>query len=49
MAIRAGEAKNYWQGEFTIPMPVRMIPRTAPEPHWWMDEEELPDDEQEED
>lgn len=43
LAIRAGEAAEYWEGEFTIPLPYSERPGLAPTPHWWQDERELQD------
>ena len=43
LALRAGEAPQYWEGEFTIPMPVRLLSGNAPVPHWWLEEDDLED------
>jgi hypothetical protein len=43
LAIRAGEAPRCWEGQFTIPLSFVQVPGVAPEPHWWMDEEESPE------
>ena len=43
LALRAGNATKYWEGEFTIPMPVQLFSGNAPEPHWWVEEDELED------
>lgn len=41
LALRAGDALKYWEGEFTIPMPVRLFSGNAPVPHWWIEEDDL--------
>ena len=41
LALRAGVAKHYWSGEFTIPLGWRWNEGDAPEPHWWYDADEI--------
>ena len=41
LALRAGESIYYWSGEFTMPLPIRMMEANAAEPHWWYDEDEV--------
>jgi len=35
LALRAGEATSYWDGEFTVPLVVRESQEAAPAPLWW--------------
>ena len=37
-----------WRAYDFRPLPVRIFPRNAPEPHWWMDEAELAENDSEE-
>lgn len=38
LALRAGEAAQYWAGEFTVPLHVRIDNDLAPPQQWWTDD-----------
>ncbi|MHC4415784.1 MAG: hypothetical protein ACYS0G_10910 [Planctomycetota bacterium] len=38
LALRAGSASRYWDGEFTVPLEVEQRTRPAPPKDWWYEE-----------
>jgi hypothetical protein len=41
LALRAGSAKNFWQGEFTTPVNLRVNQTQAPPRLWWVEGEDV--------
>jgi len=37
VALRAGPATSYWEGEFTVPLAVEEVQDTAPAKDWWVE------------
>ena len=37
VALRAGPATRYWEGEFTVPLAVEEVQDTAPAKDWWVE------------
>jgi hypothetical protein len=39
LALRAGEADSYWQGQFTFPLTVHTRRGSSPDPIWWQEDD----------
>jgi hypothetical protein len=37
LALRAGSATTYWEGEFTVPLVVQDVQTSAPAKDWWVE------------